>query len=119
MKEIKFVRFSAKVTAPKRATVNSVIYGLYSAEKCTLKAHSVYAVATDIHIQNQYVKLVGKIYSRSSLSIKQIEARAGVMDSGYTRVIFVVLHNHSDKDYEMNVGDRIAQIIFEKISLPR
>ena len=61
MKEIKFVRFSAEVTDPKRATVNSAGYDLCSAEKCTVKARSVYVVTTDIDIQKQYVKLVGKI----------------------------------------------------------
>ena len=69
-------------------------------------------------MQNQYVKLVGKIYSRSSLLIRQIKSGAGVIDSGYRGAIFVVLHNHSDKDYKINVGYRIAQIIFRKISLP-
>ena len=49
---------------------------------------SVYAVTIDITIQNRYVKLVGKIYSRSSMAIKQIEAGAGVIDSGYRGVIF-------------------------------
>ena len=34
MKEIKFVRFYAKATAPKRATVDSAGYDLYCAEKC-------------------------------------------------------------------------------------
>ena len=72
MKKIKFVRFYAKAKAPKRATVDSAGYDLYSAENCTIKARSVYPVTTVLGIQNQYVKLVGKIYSRSSMAIKQV-----------------------------------------------
>ena len=110
MKEIKFVRFSAKV--------DSAGYDLFYAENCVVEARSVYAVNTDVGIQNVYVKLVGKVHSSSSMSMRQIEAGAGVFDSGYRGVIYVVLHNHSDKDFEINVGDGIAQIVFEKISIP-
>ena len=117
MKKIKFVRFSYKARVPKCATIDSTGYDLHSAEKVTIKPRSVKAVSTEIGIQNQYLKLVSKIYSRSSLSMKQIEVGAGVIDSGYRGVIWVVLHNHSDKDVNVNVGDRIDQIVFEKISL--
>ena len=39
--------------------------------------------------------------------MKQIEAGAGVTDFGYRDIIYVVLHSHLDKKYEINVGDRI------------
>ena len=63
-------------------------------------------------------KLVGKICSRSSLSVRQIEVGAAIIDSGYRVVVYVVLHNLPDKSVTFNVGDKIAQIFFEKISLP-
>ena len=50
--------------------------------------------------------------------MKRIEVGAGVIDSGFRCVIYVVLHNHSEKEYTVDVGDIIAQIIFEKIYLP-
>ena len=74
MKEIKFVRFSHKAAAPIRGTNDSTGYDLFSVEKCTIKPRSAYAVSTDIGTQNRYVKLVAKIHSCSSLSIKQIGA---------------------------------------------
>ena len=94
MKEIKFVRFSAKATAPKRATMDFAGYDLYSAEKCVIKPRSVCAVTTDAGIQNRYVKLVGKIYSCSTMAVRQIEVGAAVIDSRCRGVIYVVLHNH-------------------------
>ena len=60
--------------------------------------------------------MVGKIYSCSSLFMKGIEV-VSVIDSGFRGVIYVVLHNHSDREYNVSVTDRIAQIISEKISL--
>ena len=82
MKEIKFVRFSHKATAPKQPTIASAGYDLFAAEKAIIKAKSVGTVSTDIGIQNQYAKLVGKIYPRSSLSMKMIEVGVGVIDAG-------------------------------------
>ena len=104
--------------APKRATTDSADYGLYSAEEGTVRPHCVLAVSTDVGLQISYPKLIGKIYSRSSLSMLQIEVGAGVIDAGYRGIICVVLHNHSDKEFRINVADRIAQIVFEMTSLP-
>lgn len=36
---------------------------------------------------------------------------SGVVDSGYRGEISVTLINHTDKNYEVNQGDRIAQIL--------
>jgi len=45
----------------------------------------------------------------------QIAVNAGVIDSDYTGEIKVVLANMSDQDYQIQNGDRIAQLITEKI----
>ena len=40
---------------------------------------------------------------------------AGVIDSDYTGEIKVVLGNVSDQDYQIQQGDRFAQLIREKL----
>jgi len=45
----------------------------------------------------------------------QIAVNAGVIDSDYTGEIKVVLANMSDQDYQIQKGDRMAQLITEKI----
>lgn len=40
---------------------------------------------------------------------------AGVIDADYRGPVGVILFNHSDVDFEVKVGDRIAQLIIEKI----
>jgi len=45
----------------------------------------------------------------------QIAVNAGVIDSDYMGEIKVVLANMSDQDYQIQKGDRIAQLIAEKI----
>ena len=56
---------------------------------------------------------------RSSLSWKHhIDVGAGVVDRDYRGNVGVVLFNLSSTDYQVQWGDRIAQLIVEKISTP-
>ena len=60
-----------------------------------------------------------KIDPRSGLAVKKfIDVGAGVIDSDYRGEIGVVLFNHSAVDFPVRVGDRIAQLILEKIKTP-
>ena len=43
---------------------------------------------------------------------------ARVIDSEYRGELGVVLFNFSNKDFCINMGDRIAQLVFEKIKTP-
>ena len=46
-----------------------------------------------------------------------IDCGAGVVDADYRGNVGVVLFNFGPSDFEINVGDRIAQLILEKISM--
>ena len=59
------------------------------------------------------------IAPRSGLAVKKfIGVGAGVIDSDYRGEIRIVLFNHSAMDFPVQVGDRIAQLILEKIKTP-
>ena len=63
---------------------------------------------------------VGLIWPRSGLAVKHgIDSGAGVIDSGYRGEIRVLLFNHSESDFEVVKGDRIAQILIQKIESPQ
>ncbi|KAB5569881.1 hypothetical protein DKX38_003674 [Salix brachista] len=56
---------------------------------------------------------------RSGLTWKHsIDVGGGVIDADYRGPVGVILFNHSDVDFEVKVGDRIAQIIIQKIMTP-
>ena len=40
------------------------------------------------------------------------------MDSDYRGELIVLLANHSDKDFNIAMGDRVAQFVIEQIILP-
>lgn len=60
----------------------------------------------------------GRIAPRSGLALKcGIDVGAGVLDSDYRGPLGVLLFNHSDSDFSIAAGDRIAQLILEKIAV--
>lgn len=59
---------------------------------------------------------VGRISPRSGLAVKQgIDILAGVVDSGYTGEVKVVLVNHGEAPLHVKRGDRIAQMVITAI----
>ncbi|XP_028089912.1 deoxyuridine 5'-triphosphate nucleotidohydrolase-like [Camellia sinensis] len=64
--------------------------------------------------------LYGRLAPRSGLAlIHGIDVGAGVVDPDYRGEVKVLLFNHNQEEFIVRAGDRIAQIIFEKVSLPR
>ncbi|KAL5242904.1 hypothetical protein ACI65C_010314 [Semiaphis heraclei] len=104
--------------APIRGTDYSAGYDLKSAYSYVVKAHGKELIKTDIQIkvpQGTY----GRIAPRSGLAWKNfIDVGAGVIDSDYRGNVGVLLYNHSDDDFIVNKGDRVAQLICEKIVCP-
>ena len=50
--------------------------------------------------------------------MRQIEAGTGVTDSGYRRIIYLALHNLSDKPVTFNVGTKSLSFYLKKNLLP-
>ena len=61
----------------------------------------------------------GRIAPRSSLAVKHhINVAAGVIDADYTGNVGIVLFNHGEVAFVVRRGDRVAQLICEKIVYP-
>jgi dUTP pyrophosphatase len=60
---------------------------------------------------------VGLVHPRSGLAAKNgitVLNAPGTVDAGYRGELMVTLLNTSSEDFEINVGDRIAQIVFQR-----
>merc|ERR1719233_1152390 len=111
-------RLSEQATLPKRGSKHAAGYDLASAQKVTVPAQGKALVKTDIAliIPNG---CYGRIAPRSGLSWKKhIDIGAGVIDRDYRGNVGVVMFNHSTIPLEVEVGDRIAQLVIEKIAEP-
>lgn len=57
----------------------------------------------------------GQIRPRSGMAFRHgIESHLGTIDSDYRGEVKVLLFNHSDEDFVIKNGDRIAQMVFSK-----
>jgi len=111
-------RLSDKARLPTRGSALAAGYDLYSAEKKVIPAHGKALVDTQISIAVP-PGTYGRVAPRSGLASKfMIDTGAGVIDADYRGVVFVLLFNLSDKDFQVEEGDRIAQLIIEKIYTP-
>ena len=63
--------------------------------------------------------LDGRIAPRSGLASKHmIDTGAGVIDADYRGQVKVLLFNHGEADFEVKEGDRVAQLVLERIYTP-
>lgn len=117
MKTLKFQKLNPKAFLPSRASENSCGLDIYSAEEITIKKGSRHGVHTGLAMaipNNHY----GRIAPRSGLALKKgIDVLAGVIDSDYRGELICLLINLGEEDFKINIGDRIAQLIVEKISI--
>ncbi|QRV80272.1 dUTP diphosphatase [Ceratobasidium sp. AG-Ba] len=111
-------RVSEKAKLPTRGSALAAGYDLYSAEKKVIPARGKALVDTQISIAVP-LGTYGRIAPRSGLASKHmIDTGAGVVDADYRGILFVLLFNHADQDFTVEEGDRIAQLILEKIVTP-
>jgi len=100
---------------PTKSTKGSAGYDLYAALPMCIPPNCRSKVRTNIALSIPN-GLYGRIAPRSGLAIKKnIDIAAGVIDSDYRGEIFPCLINNSLQDFNIQKGDRIAQIIFEQI----
>ena len=104
---------------PVRATPGSAGYDLAASDGKTILPGGRDLIATGLSIkipQGTY----GRIAPRSGLAVRcGIQVGAGVIDSDYTGEIKIVLFNSDPTNsFVINPGDRIAQLILEKIECP-
>lgn len=58
----------------------------------------------------------GRIAPRSGLAVKNfIDTGAGVIDADYRGEVKVLLFNHAEEPFAIKEGDRIAQLVLERV----
>ena len=103
---------------PKRSTAGAAGYDLCASQDCIIPAKGKGLVKTGLSLTFP-IGLYARIAPRSGLALKRfIDVGAGVVDADYREEVGVVLFNHGDQDFMVKMGDRIAQLILEKISTP-
>ena len=79
--------------------------------------HSRVPIKTGVHVEIPK-GYVGYLKSKSGLNVKKGILCTGVIDAGYSGEIVACLYNLSDTEVEFEVGDKITQLVIEKVETP-
>jgi dUTP pyrophosphatase len=113
---LKFFRLDPNAVPPSRLSPADAGYDLSSCINIVVPArgHRLVETGVGFHLPlNTY----GRIAPRSGLALfNKIDIGGGVVDQSYEGSVKVIVFNRGDSDFEIRIGDRIAQFIVE---LPR
>jgi dUTP pyrophosphatase len=110
-------RLSNTAKLPTRGSPSAAGLDLCADRAFTIKPMGIQLVTTGLTmvIPEGYY---GRIAPRSGMSVKTgLIVNAGVIDSDYRGHVKVLFQNHTNNDVQINEGDKVAQIIIEKIAL--
>ena len=102
---------------PTRAPETDAGLDIYARERKLIRANSSAVFDTGVHVELPS-GTVGMLKSKSGLNIKHGLTSEGVIDVGYTGSICVKLYNLSPKDYIVEAGDKISQLVILPIVAP-
>ncbi|XKL59601.1 hypothetical protein PGB90_000617 [Kerria lacca] len=115
---LKFSRITTNAFSPMKGSEKAAGYDLRSAYNYVVPPQGKELIKTDLQIELPH-GCYGRIAPRSGLAWKNfIDVGAGVIDEDYRGNISVILFNHSNSEFTVQRGDRIAQLICERIFYP-
>ena len=117
MKTLKFQKLHQLAVLPSRGSAEACGLDLHCIEEITIKSGARETIRTGlaIAIPSGYY---GRVAPRSGLALKfGLDVLAGVIDSDYRGEIICILINLGEQDFKVSIGDRVAQLIIEKIEI--
>ena len=117
LKEIIVERLNQKTKLPTRSHTHDAGLDLYAVEDCSIPPYSQDTIATGIKIAIP-TGYAGLIWDKSGLASQGFTTMGGVIDSSYRGEIKVVFKNLSEDIYNIRAGQKIAQLLIQKINTP-
>eukprot|EP00435_Cladocopium_sp_Y103_P053680 s781_g17.t1 len=112
--ELKVKLLSESAVLPTRGTTGSAGLDLSASEDYRIGSGEYLLVKTGIAVELPR-GTYGRLASRSSMACMGVEVSAGVIDRDFRGEIKVLIHNQSGRDFWVRRGDRIAQLIVERM----
>jgi len=114
---VKIKRSWNGIAVPAYQTPGSAGCDVQASEKKTVPARGIAIVGTGLFLEvpSGYEC---QVRPRSGLAAKHgvtVLNAPGTLDSDYRGELRVILANHSDTDFEIEAGDRIAQLVFAPV----
>ena len=101
---------------PTRAYHDDAGLDIYCYEEVTVPPHSTVKISTGIayEVPDGYCLFV---WDKGSVGSKGLKTLGGVLDSGYRGELFIPVHNLNDTPYVFEAGNKIAQMVIQKVEL--
>jgi dUTP pyrophosphatase len=118
MQTLPFQKLHPEARIPTRAYSHDAGLDLSSVEAHTLAPGEgkIFKTGVAVAIDPGFV---GLVWDRSSMGKRGIKTLGGVIDSGYRGEVGVILWNLSHSAQEIKVGERIAQLLIQPVSVPQ
>lgn len=115
--DFKCKKLNQQAILPTRAHSSDAGIDMYACENVDIEPGDIVSVGTGIQasISDGYVALV---WDKSGLTQKGIKTLGGVIDAGYRGEYKIVVTNLSNSTHSFKIGDKIAQILIQKVDLP-
>ena len=115
---LKIKKLKGGVKVPSYAHPGDVGMDIYSLEEKTLKPgeHHIFFLGFAVEFPVGYAAIVK---DKGSISNAGLHTMGGVYDAGYRGEYNIHLVNLGDESYTIEVGDKIAQIIFYPVEIPK
>jgi dUTP pyrophosphatase len=115
---LQYVKLTENALPPTRESPRAAGFDLKSAYNVVIPPGGNESVKTDRAIQLPR-GCYGRIALSSGLALHhRINVGGGVVDEDYHGNLCMILFNHSDKPFHIHRGDRVAQLICQKIFYP-
>lgn len=112
MPQIRFERTHPDAQLPKKNFESDSGWDLVAVENTAIPPRNRAVVPVGLKLAFLEPGYWISVESRSGLSFKHgVLAHPGVIDQNYRGDLGVLLYNHSDKFYNVEKGDRIAQLV--------
>jgi dUTP pyrophosphatase len=109
------VKVAGAGTLPRYGSGGAAGADLHASEALVLAPGGRAAVPTAIHLELPPGH-VGLVWPRSGLALRHgIDTLAGVIDSDYRGEVRVVLVNHGREPFRIEPGDRVAQLLVQRV----
>ncbi|UYC36391.1 polyprotein [Black pepper virus B] len=115
--QVRVQKLTPTAKIPEKSTPGSAGYDLRADHAATIQPRERKIINTGICIDIPG-GVYGRIAPRSGMAMRGIDVAGGVIDSDYYGAIKVILVNNKGFYDKIEKGERIAQIIFEKILNP-
>jgi dUTP pyrophosphatase len=104
---------------PEYASAGAAGADLRASEAVVIPPGGRAAVATGVRLEVP-AGHVGLVWPRSGLAVRHgIDTLAGVIDSDYRGELRVVLVNHGEQPFAIAAGDRVAQLLLQRVERAR